>query len=72
MDLEKKFKLNATAGPMPNAKRKVPIPNVPPKNQPSKTTMISMQPLTKAMGAFVFFCKPGITPSLGPGAKFVI
>ena len=44
--LEKKFKLNATEGPIPNANSKVPIPTIPPKNHPSKTTTISKQALT--------------------------
>ena len=40
---------------MPNAKIRVPIPTIPPKNQPVKTTITSIQILTKAIGALVFF-----------------
>ena len=70
--LEKKYKYKATAGPIPKAYSKVPIPTTPPKNHPIKTTKISIQNLTKAMGAFVFFCKPVISPSRGPAPKFAI
>ena len=72
ISLEKKYKHIATAGPMPKAKSKVPIPTIPPKNQPNKTTIISMHVLTKAIGALVFFCNPVIKPSLGPGPKLAI
>ena len=39
-----------TAGPMPNAKRTVASPMVPPKVQPIATTTISMEALTQAIG----------------------
>ena len=52
---ENKYKLAATDGPIPNAKKRVPIPTVPPKDHPAITTIISIQALTKAIGASVFF-----------------
>ena len=60
----------ATAGPIPNANNKVPIPTVPPRYHPIDTTDISRNALTAAIGKFVFSCKPIISPSLGPGPKF--
>ena len=54
------FNPKATEGPIHIAKTRVPMPNVPPKNQPSRTTIISIQILTKASGVFVFFCNPVI------------
>ena len=45
---------NATAGPIPKANNKVPIPTVPPKYHPTATTDISRNALTTAMGKFVF------------------
>ena len=62
----------ATAGPTPNANNKVPMPTVPPRYQPVITTVISRKALTKAIGKLVFFCRPVISPSLGPGPKFAI
>ncbi len=62
----------ATAGPTPNANNNVPMPTVPPKYQPVITTEISRKALTKAIEKLVFFCKPVISPSLGPGPKFAI
>ena len=49
-----KNKPNATAGPIPKAKSKVPIPTVPPRYQPIETTVISKKALTAAIGKFVF------------------
>ncbi len=42
----------ATAGPIPKANNKVPIPTVPPKYHPTATTDISRIALTKAIGKF--------------------
>ena len=41
---------NATAGPIPKAKIKVPRPKVPPRYQPSKTTVISRDARMYEMG----------------------
>ena len=49
-----KNKPKATAGPIPKAKSKVPIPTVPPRYQPIETTVISKKALTTAIGKFVF------------------
>ena len=61
--LEKVFftknKPKATAGPIPKANNKVPIPTVPPKYNPIKTTVISRNALTAAIGRFVFFLYSG-------------
>ena len=65
-------KPSETAGPIPKANIKVPIPAVPPRVQPKITTVISIHALTSAMGAPVFFCKPVISPSLGPAPRFAI
>ena len=62
----------ATQGPIPKANNTVPTPTVPPKYHPIETTDISKKALTDAMGRLVFFCKPVISPSLGPGPKFAI
>lgn len=67
-----KYKLTATEGPIPNAKIRVPTPTIPPKDHPAKTTIISIQALTKAIGALVFFWSPVINPSLGPAPKLAI
>ena len=61
---------NATAGPIPKAKIKVPRPKVPPRYQPSKTTVISRDARTYEMGYPVTRVRPVINPSLGPGPKF--
>ena len=50
----------------------MPKPIVPPNNHPHETTKISMIPLIKAMEKPVFFCKPVIKPSLGPGPNRAI
>jgi len=34
-------KPNATAGPIPKANKRVPIPTIPPRYQPKETTVIS-------------------------------
>ena len=59
-------------GPIPKANIKVPIPIVPPKYQPTESTEISIKDLTAAIGRLVFFCKPVIKPSLGPGPTLAI
>ena len=51
---------------MKTAKIRVPIPKVPPKNQPSKTTENSMQNLNKLIGLLYLFDIPVIKPSLVP------
>ena len=50
-----KNKPSATAGPIPKANNKVPIPTVPPKNHPILTALISKRALTAAIGRLVFF-----------------
>ena len=62
-----RYKLAATAGPIPKAKINVPIPTVPPRYQPIKTTLISIEALTNAMGKLVTLVSPVIRPSRGPG-----
>ena len=52
--LKTKNKPKATAGPIPKAKSKVPIPTVPPRYQPIETTIINKKALTAAIGKFVF------------------
>ena len=54
---------------MPNANNNVPIPTVPPKYHPTLTTEISNVALTVAIGKLVNYCKPIISPSLGPAPK---
>ena len=43
--------------------------NTTPRYQPIDITVISRKALTVAIGKFVFFCKPTISPSLGPAPK---
>ena len=59
-------------GPIPNAKRIVPIPATPPNTQPKVTTKTSIAVRTKASGKFEYFWRPVINPSLGPGPRFAI
>ena len=42
---------------MPNAKKRVPTPTVPPRYHPILTTEISKNALTAAIGKPVIFCK---------------
>ena len=55
-----------TAGPIPKANIKVPIPAVPPRVQPKITTVISIHALTSAMGAPVFFAIQSLARLLDP------
>ena len=64
-----KYSPKATQGPIPKANNKVPTPTVPPKYQPILTTEISKDALTAAIGRFVTYCKPIISPSRGPAPK---
>ena len=50
----------------------MPKPTVPPKYQPDITAEISKVARIKAIGSCVFFVRPVINPSLGPGPKFAI
>ena len=63
-----KYKLTATEGPIPNAKIRVPTPTIPPKDHPAKTTIISIQALTKAIGALVFFLESCHQPISWPSS----
>lgn len=65
-------KLIEIAEPIPNAKRRVPNPTVPPKIHPVLTIIISINVLTQAIGLPVSLCKPVINPSRGPGPKLAI
>ena len=66
------LRLNTTEGPMKTAKITVPIPRVPPSDQPRKITDNSMLNLTKLMGFVYFFDNPVISPSLVPAPKLAI
>ena len=57
---------------MPNAKMIVASPMVPPNVQPIATTTISIEALTQAIGKPVTRWNPVMSPSLGPGPRFVI
>ena len=57
---------------MKTAKMIVPIPKVPPNNQPTKTTKNSILNLTKLIGLLYFLDTPVISPSLAPGARLAI
>ena len=57
---------------MPSAYSTVPTPIVPPNSHPHETTIISIVPLISAIEKPVFFCKPVINPSLGPGPNLAI
>jgi len=63
---------SAKDGPIPNAKKRVPMPATPPKRAPRTTTVTSMLPLTIAMGYPVIRCRPVIKPSLGPGPRLAM
>ena len=47
---ETQYSPRETAGPIPNAKRSVANPKVPPKVQPIQTTATSIKTLTHAIG----------------------
>ena len=66
------YRPKATAGPIPTAYIKVPMPTVPPNDHPHKTTITSIAPLISAIEEPIFFCKPVINPSLGPGPNLAI
>ena len=67
-----KYSPNDTAGPIPKAKITVPIPMVPPRDQPIEITVNSKKTLTHAIGKPVTLWQPVINPSLGPGPRFAI
>ena len=67
-----KYSPDETAGPIPKAKITVPIPMVPPRDQPILMTVNSKKTRTQAIGKPVTLWQPVINPSLGPGPRFAI
>ena len=59
-------------GPTKNANSNVPIPTVPPRNQPEMTTNISIVLRTIEKGKLVTLVSPVISPSLAPGPRLAL